>query len=435
MPITQTAPAGGPTGGGLFQGWRIVAALAVTQTVGYGVLYYTFAVLLHPMAATLHASTTTVTGALTAAILAWAVMAVPVGRWLDRHGGRALMTVGSLAATGLVVAWSQVRTVAQLYAVLIGIGLTMAMVLYEPASAIIVSWFDPARRAKALLLMIVIAGFASTIFLPLTGQLVARFEWRTTLVVLAVVYGLIAIPLHVSAVRRPPHLKAKSPSATPERRRALIRAALRDGRFWCLAVAFVAHTAAVAAITVHLVGFLISVGHPGTFAATVAGLLGVLSVAGRLILTGAQRRVRTTTVVAIVFGIQAGAALALPIVGGSRIGAIVAVIGFGLGFGVASLATPALLADRYGTTTYASIAGTLAVPTTLAKAGAPLGAAALLVSPGGYTTVLVAIGGSCLVAAAGILARAGEPSPIAEGELVAPSAADTRSAGRDTTAS
>jgi MFS family permease len=119
----------------VFYGWRIVVAFAVTQTVGYGTLYYAFAVLLHPMAATLHTSTT----AVTASILVGAVMAVPVGRWLDRHGGRALMTTGSLVATGLVVAWSHVRTLAQLYAVLIGIGLTMAMVLYEPAFAVIIS--------------------------------------------------------------------------------------------------------------------------------------------------------------------------------------------------------------------------------------------------------------------------------------------------------
>lgn len=52
------------------RGWWIVAALAVTQTIGYGVLYYAFAVLLQPMAADLHTSATAVTGALTASVLA-----------------------------------------------------------------------------------------------------------------------------------------------------------------------------------------------------------------------------------------------------------------------------------------------------------------------------------------------------------------------------
>lgn len=174
----------------VFHGWRIVAALAVTQTVGYGTLYYAFAVLLRPIATTLHTSTTTVTGALTASILAGAIMAVPVGRWLDRHGGRALMTVGSIAATGLLVAWSQVSTVIQLYAVLIGVGLTSAMVQYEPAFAVVVSWFDPRRRAKALLTITVVAGFASAIFLPLTGVLVQRYGWQHTLIVLAVLHGV-----------------------------------------------------------------------------------------------------------------------------------------------------------------------------------------------------------------------------------------------------
>ena len=37
-----------PTGGGRPAVRRLVAALAVTQTVGYGVLYYAFAVLLAP---------------------------------------------------------------------------------------------------------------------------------------------------------------------------------------------------------------------------------------------------------------------------------------------------------------------------------------------------------------------------------------------------
>jgi MFS family permease len=414
MPRAETVAADTQLGGhrSVFHGWRIVAAFAVTQTVGYGTLYYAFAVLLHPMAATLRTSTTAVTGAFTASVLAGAVMAVPVGRWLDRHGGRALMTTGSLVATGFVVAWSQVRTVAQLYAVLIGIGLSMAMVLYEPAFAVIISWFDPGRRAKALLAVTVVAGFASSIFLPLTGQLVDRYGWRTALLILAVLHGVITVPLHAFVVRRPP----REPSATPHTASAVpgaaVRAALTDSRFWCLAVAFVAHSAAMSAMTVHLVGFLVGKGHPATFAAAVAGLLGALSVTGRLVLTGAQRRVRTTSIVAAVFGIQAVAALCLLVIAGSVPGAVAGVTAFGLGFGIASLAAPALLADRYGTAAYATIAGTLAVPVTLAKAGAPLGAAALLSTSGGYTPVLTAISGTCLVAVAGILTGARKPSPV-----------------------
>jgi MFS family permease len=402
-----TVPADSTVGGHHAQGWRIVAALAVTQTVGYGTLYYAYAVVLRPIAATLGASTTAVTGALTASVLAGAIMAIPVGRWLDRHGGRALMTAGSLTATALLLAWSQVHTIGQLYTVMIGIGVTGAMVLYEPAFAVIVSWFAPDRRSNALLAVTIVAGFASTIFLPLTGILVEHLDWRSALLVLATIHGLVTVPLHTLVIRRSPRSPA-APDAPPDQshadqRRAAARAATRDARFWILTVTFIAHGSATSTMTVHLVGYLTSRGHPPTFAATTAGLLGVLSVTGRLVLTGARRRVRVTTIVAAIFAVQAVAVLAMPLLAGTRSGAGISVIGFGLGFGVASLATPALLADRYGTTAYASIAGRLAAPVTIAKATAPLAAVTLLHTTGGYPLLLAAVAACCGIAVTGML--------------------------------
>ncbi|GIE29666.1 hypothetical protein Ait01nite_027110 [Actinoplanes italicus] len=166
-----------------------------------------------------------------------------------------------------------------------------------------------------------------------------------------------------------------------------------------------------AILTVHLVGFLTSRGHPATFAATVAGLPGVLSVTGRLLLTAAGRRMRLHRAVAAIFAVQAIAAFLLPVMAGNRPGAILAVVLFGLGSGIASLATPQLLADRYGTTAYAGIAGTLAALVTLARAGAPSAAAGLLATSSGYLAVMPAVGVAALIAATAILARADEPPP------------------------
>lgn len=207
----------------MFYGWRIVAVFAITQTIGYGTLSYAFAVLPHPIANDLHPAATTVTGALTTAILTWAIMAVPVGRWLDRHGGRAVMTLGALAGAALLAAWSQIHTVWQLYAVFLGLGAAISMALYEPAAAVIVSWFDPARRPRALLAMIVVAGFASTIFTPLTGPLNDRHGWRTTLLILAAVYAATTVPLHAIVVRRPPAKRSAGPQPKATDRRAGLR--------------------------------------------------------------------------------------------------------------------------------------------------------------------------------------------------------------------
>ncbi|MCZ7373262.1 MFS transporter [Micromonospora sp. WMMC250] len=415
MPTTITVPADAAVGG--HHRWRIVAALAVTSTIGYGTLYYAYAVLLTPMAATLGTSTTAVTSALTASVLAGALAAIPVGRWLDHHGGRALMTTGSITATALLVAWSQVHTIGQLYGVMIGIGITGAMVLYEPAFAVIVAWFTPDRRATALLAVTIVAGFASTIFMPLTGVLAAHLGWRGTLLVLAAVHGAVTVPLHGLTIRRPPPAATTKP-ASPTRpghpqRRAVARAAMRDARFWILAATLIAHGAATSTMTVHLIGYLINRGHPATVAATMTGLLGVLSVTGRLVLTAARRRLRVTTIVAAVFAIQACAVLAMQLLAGTRTGAVITVVGFGLGFGITSLATPAMLTDRYGTTAYATIAGRLTAPVTIAKATAPLAAATLLHTTAGYTPLLTAVAGCCALAAIGMLTRTTtSPTPV-----------------------
>jgi predicted MFS family arabinose efflux permease len=391
-------------------GRRLVAALAVTQTIGYGVLYYAFAVFLTPMATELHTSTTAVTGAATLSVLVTAVAAVPVGRWLDRHGGRALMTAGSILASLAVAAWSQVDSVGQLYAVFAVIGAASAMVLYEPAFAIIVARFNASRRPGVLLAVTIVAGFASSIFLPLAGLLEAHLGWRHALLILAVLHAVGTIGPHALALPRATPTRTHSTSDNePTPRRTLLRLALRERGFWLLVAAFVAHSAAVATIAVHLVTYLSTLGHSTGFAATVAGLIGVLSVTGRLVTTGLRRRYATTTVTAAVFALQALAAGALPVVGHTIAGAVACVVVFGLGFGVATIARPALLADRYDTSVYATVAATLATPATVAKAAAPLGGAAVATAIG-YTPVMVAVAALCLAAAAALslAGRAGE---------------------------
>ena len=111
----------------LYYGWIQVGTLALTELVSWGILYYVFTVIQMPMQHELHWSRTAVTGAFALALLVAGITAVPVGRWLDRHGPRALMTLGSLLATLLVLALARVQTLPMFYLVWAGIGVAMAM--------------------------------------------------------------------------------------------------------------------------------------------------------------------------------------------------------------------------------------------------------------------------------------------------------------------
>ncbi|MEU4539569.1 MFS transporter [Streptosporangium sp. NPDC023825] len=379
----------------------------MTQTTGYGVLYYAFSVFLTPMAADLRAGATQTAAALTGSILVAALCAPLVGRLLDARGGRGLMTTGSVIGTLAVLAWSRVENLPQLYAVFAAIGVACAMVLYESAFAVIVSWFDgpgpghDGGRANALLALTVVAGFASTIFLPLTGLLVDSYGWRTALVVLAVIYGVAAIPLHALVVRRP--ARAGRRPATTRERAEIVRAATRRRPFWLLVVAFTANGGAVAVMAVLLITYLIHLGHPPVLAATLAGLLGVLSVTGRLLTTGLQRRLPAALIAAAIFALQGVAAALLPLAGRTVPGAIGCVLGVGLGFGIASITLPHLLLQRYGTSAYASLSGRVAAFSVADKALAPLGAVALAQAVG-YGWVMAAVAVACATAALALVA-------------------------------
>ena len=130
-----------PRPGRLDYGWAVVAGLCVTETVSWGIIYYGFPVMLRPMEAELGFSRAEITGAFSAGLAVAALAGLPVGRWIDRHGARSLMTVGSILATALVVLWASSHTLLALYSVWILMGLAMAAVLYEPAFVVLTKWF------------------------------------------------------------------------------------------------------------------------------------------------------------------------------------------------------------------------------------------------------------------------------------------------------
>jgi MFS family permease len=404
-----TTPAGAfGRGGRLRSGWgqyrwRLVAAVAVSQTVSYGVLYYSFSVFLTPTAQALHVSTMVVTGAMTLALVAGAATMLPVGRWLDRHGGRMLMTSGAVAATLLALAWAQVRSVPELYAVWIGIGAISSAVQYEAAFPVVVSHFPAHLRSRALLGVTVVAGFASSVFLPATGLLNQALGWRDAILALALVHGIVVIPLN-AYVRRPDGLAAADRRHHADRaRRAAIRTALRDRAFYLLGAGFVAQTGAVATVSVLLVAALRALGHSPAFAANVAGMLGVLSVTGRLASTAAGERVSTRHVTVVVFAVQGLGAVLLPLVGRSVSGAVACVLQFGLGFGVASIARPALLAEHFGIEAFATLSALWSVPLTLMEAFTPL-AVALVWHVAGLGWAMTGAAGLCVLGALALAA-------------------------------
>lgn len=90
-----------------FPGWHMVWTLSATCTVAYGVLFYAFAVFVVPMRADLGATTGQLSGALSLAIAVNGAAAVGyepafalVTTWFDRDRSAALLTLTVVAGYG-----------------------------------------------------------------------------------------------------------------------------------------------------------------------------------------------------------------------------------------------------------------------------------------------------------------------------------------------
>ena len=86
--------------------WPIVIGIAVAQLIAWGTLYYAFAVISRPMGDELGWSKAEVNGALSVGLAVAGLSAYPIGRWIDRHGGRGLMIGGAILASFMLCLWS-----------------------------------------------------------------------------------------------------------------------------------------------------------------------------------------------------------------------------------------------------------------------------------------------------------------------------------------
>jgi MFS family permease len=368
--------------GRIYYGWVLVVMLGITQTITWGILYYGFTVLLPSLEHDLGWSRGQMSGAFSLGMLLSGICAAPVGRWLDERGPRVLMTAGSVAATILVAAWSQVTTLFEFYVLWALIGVTMSAVLYEPAFAVVTAWFER-RRTRALTAVTLMAGFASTIFMPIESWLVEVQGWRMALLILAGVLAVTTIPAHALLLRHRPedlglHLDGDpAPSGhQPASKRAAaasVGEALREPAFRWLAVAFSLSTVASIAVTVHMVAYFQDRGFDLTLAATATGLVGAMQVLGRIVLGLVGDRVPLRVASALVLGLQPVAILVLLMVPGV-VGVFAFIALFGAAKGAMTLIRPAFVASLYGRARYASIAGALAAFVMGATALAPISA-------------------------------------------------------------
>jgi MFS family permease len=365
----------------------MLAGLSAAQIVSWGILYYSFALFVQPIEREMGWSRTQVMGAFSLALLVAGLAAVPVGYWIDRHGARRLMASGAALGVTLLLVFSTVRSLPALYATWAGLGLAMSMTLYEPAFALVAVWFER-QRDRAMSVLTVCGGLASTLLVPLATWLVAARGWRTGAVGLALLLACTSLPIHALALRdaRP----AAAPLGSAWHGHESVRAVMADARFWSLTVALALASLVAVATTVHVIPYLVGRGASPAAAGAVLALTGFMQLPGRLLFEPIRRRLSSRALLVASLLSQATGLLLLAAGTNSAAVALFACL-FGAGAGLATLLRASMLAEMYGVGRYGRIGGIVSLFTTIGRAAGPIAASLALAISGSYGAVLVGL--------------------------------------------
>jgi predicted MFS family arabinose efflux permease len=393
----------------------LVWGLGVTQLVGWGTLYFAFSLFVEPMEAELGWSRADLNGALSAGLLAGGLAAIPVGQWIDRHGGHALMTLGAAFAAVLLALWSQVDTLAGFYLIWIGIGLATASTVQDVPFAVVAANVRDYRRGITYLAFL--GGLSSTVFIPLTSVLIGALGWRHALLALALIQLLV--PTVVNAiVLRGTRGSRSGESAAPALARdpSPLRSALARPAFWALAVSFCAQSFFFNGVTFHIIPLLRERGLGLETIVIGLAVFGPAQLAARILLVAVGERApaRKAGRLAVLF--FPAAALVLLLVGPLGFAALLAYVAlFGLGNGLFTVVRAAGVVEILGSRGYGAIVGAHNLIMVLPRTIAPLAVAALWENTGNYDAVIwLLVAATAMGALAFWLASTATPLPERE---------------------
>ena len=358
--------------------WRLVPALGVTQIVSWGTLYYSIAVLGASVRADLGISAAMLFGAYSLALLISALTAPLVGRAIDRHGGRAVMSAGSVCAAVALFMISQVHSTIALFLAWSVAGIAMAMTMYDAAFATLSQHSGTSYR-KALTALTLMGGLASTAFWPASLKGLEWFGWRDTLLAFAALEIAVCLPLHLLFIP-PGTLAPEHGKAGAAEGRGRLPADKRRAAFVWLAIAFAFNGFIVSVLTVHLITMLQGKGLTLATAVWVGSFFGPMQVAGRLLEFSIGRRFPARSIGIAALSLLVAAVAVLVALNGQLALALLFAVLFGGSNGVVTIVRGTVPAELFGRAGYGGTLGNLAAPALFARAIAPFVFAPLAVA-------------------------------------------------------
>lgn len=371
-----------------------LGALSVGQVISWGILYYALIVAAPAIADETGWTLPAITLAFSGGLIVSALSGILVGRWLDHRGPRLIMTAGALiGAVGLVVV-SAAPNLLVFAAGWLVCGLAQSAVLYQAAFTVITRRHGDGRR-RAMTILTLAGGLASTVFAPIVAGLLTRLDWRATFLVLAVMLVVLTVPLHWLFLEHswtplaPPH---------PDEQVHQVASVVRTRRFWALEFSMLSLAIALFSVTLAVIPLYMEKGVSYELAAWALGLLGAGQVIGRLVYVVLPHRTAPWVPLAATSGLAVVLLSLMALVPGPPWLLIAIGMAAGAVRGAQTLVQGSAVADRWGTRNYGSINGVFAAPITAVTALGPALGPVVAAGVGSYATMALIMAGFAAVA-------------------------------------
>ncbi|WP_395774371.1 arsenite efflux MFS transporter ArsK [Agrobacterium pusense] len=389
-----------------------ILALGVSQNIGYGTLYYAFSILAPDMAEHFAWPTEWIFGALSLALLIGGLTAPWLGALFDRVGPGRVMTFGSAIAAVALVACAYAPGKAAYVAALIAIQVAANLVQYGAAFALLVQ-IRPHVASRSITYLTLLAGFASTMFWPITTTLHAQMSWQDVYLLYAGLNLFMCLPIH-AWLAHGVTARSATKSALPRVEGVLPTEQRRLG-FALMVMAFSLLSLSSSAVLVHMVPLLSGFGL-GTSAALVGTLFGPSQVASRLINMVFGKKLPALQLAIVAAMLIPVGVLILQFTAPSILGSMVFAVVFGMGNGLLSIVAGTLPFYLFGSDGYGKLQGKTMASKLILSALAPFVMAFAMAHIGIFLSLTVAaVLGALAIVTFGLIVtmlRAYRPSPI-----------------------
>ena len=366
-------------------------SLAVAETLSWACLFYVFPALLLRWKESFGWSISQLSIGFTLALIASALTGMIAGRIIDSGHSRKFMPFSVVIGAILLSLLPAVVAIWQFYLIWFLIGCTLAGCLYQPCFSYLTRTFQEDAK-NSIIMITLIAGFASTISYPICSIVSEFYSWETTIYLMSGILCLISAPLfwYGTSIRLDitPNSGEKASSSVI----GIIKPTLSSPIFWGLLVTFATMSSTQGMIVSQIFPLLESRAISPTSTVFFASCIGPMQVIARLIhfatesFTNKNIPMMAVCFTGLIFICLSSLVLVLG--GASLIFVVVFVMFQGGPYGLFSIVKPIITADLLGRVNFGLLSSMVGIGSLWGSAFAP-GVAGSIGDRWNYDTVLL----------------------------------------------